>query len=158
MDARFPDGPRIAIKTPSAARHVGHGRRYSSPMPVSVEYTDQFRTWWDTLSISHQEATSRTVQALAKHGVRLGFPHSSAVKTSRHSHMRELRIQTRPRIRVFYAFDPRRSAILLIGGHKTSDERFYRDYVRQADMLYDEHLRELCIEASRHSHHKGPSR
>lgn len=127
-------------------------------MPVSVEYTDQFRTWWDTLSVLHQEATSRIVQALIKHGVRLGFPHSSAVKTSRHSHMRELRIQTRPRIGVFYAFDPRRSAILLIGGKKTSDERFYRDYVRQADVLHDEHLLELGIKATRNSRHEGPDR
>ena len=126
-------------------------------MPVSVEYTDQFRDWWDALSLPHQEATSRTVQALIKHGVRLGFPHSSAVKTSRHSHMRELRIQTRPRIRVFYAFDPRRSAILLIGGHKTSGERFYRDHVHQADTLYDQHLLELRTEASRHSSRKGPT-
>ena len=126
-------------------------------MPVTVEYTDQFSAWWDTLSIPHQEATSRTVQALVKGGVRLGFPHSSAVKSSRHSHMRELRIQTKPRIRVFYAFDPRRSAILLIGGHKTSGERFYRDYVHQADTLYDEHLLELHIEASPHSSRKGPS-
>lgn len=127
-------------------------------MPVSVEYTDQFREWWDTLGVPHQEATSRLVQALIKHGVRLGFPHSSAVRASRHSHMRELRVRTRPRIRVFYAFDPRRSAILLIGGHKTSDARFYRDYVRQADTLYDEHLLELQIEATRNSRHKGPNR
>ena len=120
-------------------------------MAISVEYTNEFRAWWDTLSVSHQEATSRTVQALVKHGVRLGFPHSSAVKTSRHSHMRELRIRTRPRIRVFYAFDPRRTAILLIGGHKTSDAGFYRDHVRQADVLYDEHLLELRSKASRNS-------
>lgn len=127
-------------------------------MPVSVEYTDQFRDWWDTLSIPHQEATSRTVQALIKHGVRLGFPHSSAVKTSRHSRMRELRVQTRPPVRVFYAFGPRRSAILLIGGHKTSDQRFYRDYVHQADQLYDQHLLELRLEAERDSDHEGHSR
>ena len=46
-------------------------------------------------------------------------------------------------IRVFYAFDPRRSAILLIGGEKTGNDRFYRQYVPLADKLYDEHLEEL---------------
>ena len=46
-------------------------------------------------------------------------------------------------IRVFYAFDPRRMAILLIGGDKTGNDRFYREYVPVADNLYDEHLDEL---------------
>mgnify|MGYP005846497935 CR=1 FL=1 len=46
-------------------------------------------------------------------------------------------------IRIFYAFDPRRSAILLIGGDKTGDGRFYEKYVPLADRLYDEHLEEL---------------
>ena len=63
---------------------------------------------------------------------------------SRHSHMRELRIQSSGRpVRVFYAFDPRRTAILLIGGDKTGDKRFYRRFVPLADRLYDEHIEEL---------------
>lgn len=57
--------------------------------------------------------------------------------------MRELRVGTHPPIRVFYAFDPRRTAILLIGGHKQHPGRFYRDYVARADTIYDEHLREI---------------
>ena len=46
-------------------------------------------------------------------------------------------------IRVFYAFDPRRTSILLIGGDKTGSDRFYEMYVPLADDLYDEHLDEL---------------
>lgn len=46
-------------------------------------------------------------------------------------------------LRIFYAFDPRRIAILLIGGDKTGDDRFYERYVPWADQLYDEHLAEL---------------
>ena len=46
-------------------------------------------------------------------------------------------------IRVFYAFDPRRTSILLIGGDKTGSDRFYEVYVPVADDLYDEHLDEL---------------
>ena len=57
--------------------------------------------------------------------------------------MRELRVQSGGRpIRIFYAFDPRRTAILLIGGRKTHD-RFFRDYVQRADAIYDEYLRQL---------------
>ena len=58
--------------------------------------------------------------------------------------MRELRIQSGGRpLRVFYAFDPRRTAILLIGGDKTGDDRFYAEYVPRADNLYDEYIEEL---------------
>ena len=56
----------------------------------------------------------------------------------------ELRVQSSDKpIRVFYALDPRRVAVLLIGGHKTSEKRFYERYVLLADKLYDEHLQEL---------------
>jgi hypothetical protein len=44
---------------------------------------------------------------------------------------------------VFYAFDPRRTAILLIGGDKTGDDRFYDRLVATADDLYDQHLEQL---------------
>ena len=58
--------------------------------------------------------------------------------------MRELRIQSGGRpIRIFYAFDPRRTAILLIGGRKLEQERFYREYVRRADAIYDQHIQQL---------------
>jgi hypothetical protein len=46
-------------------------------------------------------------------------------------------------LRVFYAFDPRRTAILLIGGNKTGDKRFYKRMIPVADRLYDEHIEEL---------------
>lgn len=58
--------------------------------------------------------------------------------------MRELRIQSGGNpIRVFYAFDPRRVAILLIGGNKTGDKRFDEKYIPIADYLYGEYLQEI---------------
>jgi hypothetical protein len=58
--------------------------------------------------------------------------------------MRELRVQSGGRpLRVFYAFDPRRSAILLIGGDKTGDDRFYQRMVPIADQLYDLYIAEI---------------
>jgi hypothetical protein len=58
--------------------------------------------------------------------------------------MRELRVQSGGSpIRIFYAFDPRRTAILLIGGDKTGDDRFYQTMIPIADRLYDTHLEEL---------------
>jgi hypothetical protein len=58
--------------------------------------------------------------------------------------MRELRIQHAGEpYRVFYAFDPRRAAILLIGAKKTGKGRWYEQFVHKADRLYDEHLENL---------------
>lgn len=64
--------------------------------------------------------------------------------------MRELRVQMGgDPYRVFYAFDPRRAAILLIGGTKEGDDRFYERMIPIADRLYDEHLEELAKEERR---------
>ena len=74
----------------------------------------------------------------------LGHPHSSGIVTSKHSHMRELRTQHAGRpLRTLYAFDSRRTAILLLGGDKTGDDRWYDVNVPIADRLYDEHLAQL---------------
>lgn len=112
-----------------------------------VEYTNEFEAWWDGLSENDQDSIAATVELLAEYGPRLRYPRSSDVKGSRHGGMRELRIQSGGNpIRIFYAFDPRRVAILLIGGNKRGDDRFYREFVPIADGLYDEHLKEIKAE------------
>jgi hypothetical protein len=61
--------------------------------------------------------------------------------------MRELLVQSGGNpLRIFYAFDPRRTDILLIGGDKTGKNRFYEDYVPLADDLYDAYIEELKAE------------
>lgn len=113
-------------------------------MSWDVEYTDEFGGWWDDLTAGQQNDTAAVVGLLEAKGPSLPFPYSSGIEGSRHDHMRELRIQSSGRpLRVFYAFDPRRSAILLIGGDKTGDNRFYQTMVPKADDLYDAHLEEL---------------
>jgi hypothetical protein len=58
--------------------------------------------------------------------------------------MRELRIQHEGRpYRTLYAFDPRRCAILLLGGDKTGRDRWYEENIPRADRLYDQHLAQL---------------
>ena len=84
------------------------------------------------------------MELLSAKGLALGHPHSSQVNGSKHGHMRELRIQHQGRpFRVFYAFNPDRNAILLIGGDKTGDDRFCEFYVPFGDAIYDEHLRRV---------------
>jgi hypothetical protein len=109
-----------------------------------VEFSDEFGEWWDGLTSAEQKSVDLNVGRLQDHGPMLKMPHSSGIETSRHSHMRELRIQHDGRpYRVLYAFDPRRAAMLLIGGDKTGNDRWYEQYVPVADAIYDRHLREL---------------
>lgn len=113
-------------------------------MTWNVEYTDEFGEWWIVLAEDEQESLAASVRLLEERGPMLGFPHSSGIHGSRHSHMRELRVQHDGRpLRTLYAFDPLRSAILLIGGDKTGDDRWYDTNVPVADRLYDEHISQL---------------
>jgi hypothetical protein len=113
-------------------------------MNWSVEYTDEFGDWYATLTARTQDDIDRSVGLLETRGPQLPFPHSSGIEGSRFEHMRELRVQSGGRpIRIFYAFDPRRAAILLIGGDKTGDGRFYATMIPIADGLYATHLDEL---------------
>ena len=91
-----------------------------------------------------QESVNATVELLEARGPQLGYPHTSGISGSKYPHMRELRVQHRGNpYRVLCAFGPRRIAILLIGGNKTGDDRWYDKYVPMANQLYDVHLAEL---------------
>lgn len=83
------------------------------------------------------------IELLTERGVHLPFPYSSGVEGSSYTQMRELRIQSHgDPIRIFYAFDPQRVAVLLIGGLKTGkgQKRFYREHIKKADALFADHL------------------
>lgn len=128
------------------ARHLDNIplKAYFSAVNWQVEYTNEFGVWWDTLAEDEKIRVTASVGLLERRGPNLPFPHSSGLSGSRHGHMRELRVQVRGRpIRIFYAFDPRRVAILLIGGDKSGDEQFYQRLIPLADRLYDEHLAEI---------------
>ena len=116
-------------------------------MVWEIEYTNESGDWWRELDEAPQDRIAATVGLLVAQGPSLQFPHSSGVSRSRHAHMRELRVQSGGHpLRIFYAFDPRRTAILLIGGGKTGKDRFYKTHVRLADQLYDTYLKELQAE------------
>jgi hypothetical protein len=108
---------------------------------IEVVGTEEFASWYATLDDGEAESVNVVVDLLEERGVRLRMPYSSEVKGSRHGHMRELRIQHQGRpLRVFYCFDPRRQAVLLLGGDKTGDDRFYERMLPQADRIYGEYL------------------
>ncbi len=102
--------------------------------------TDEFRDWWDTLSETQQGDIAHGLDLLQAKGHGLGFPWTSAIKGADFA-LRELRVQSKGRpIRVLYAFDPARSAVLLIGGEKKGQPRFYERMIRISERLWNEYL------------------
>lgn len=117
-----------------------------------VEFTDEFHGWWLDLSEAQQEALTARVLLLAQHGPGLGRPTVDTITISRHQNMKELRASQDGHLRVLFAFDPRRTAILLLGGDKSDQEHspswrsWYDRFVPIADDLYDDHLTALIDE------------
>lgn len=130
---------------------------YIASMPYEVEVSDEFKDWYEPLSEAEQNSIYRIVMMLEEAGPALAFPYSSGIQKSKFSHMRELRIQHEGRpYRVLYAFDPARSALLILGGDKTSDDRWYDTMVPRADAIYTEHLTALQEEQKKASKKKRP--
>jgi hypothetical protein len=113
-------------------------------MAWEVEFTDEFETWWNGLTEDEQDSVQRKVALLRAVGPALGRPNADQIKGSRHQNMKELVIQHEGApYRVLFAFDPRRCALLLVGGDKTGNNRWYDEFVPLADRLFDEHLKSL---------------
>jgi len=114
------------------------------PRTWDVEITDEYMTWFRSLNQGQQDAIRTDIALLERMGPSLGRPYADSIAGSKHPNMKELRtMHARRHLRSFFAFDPRRTAILLIGGDKTGDKRFYARMIDQADRLFDEYLAEI---------------
>ncbi len=114
---------------------------------------DDFDDELGTLPENLQDEVIAHASLLAQFGPNLGRPTVDTLKSSRHSNMKELRFDWNGGVwRVAFAFDPKRQAILLVGGDKGgADQRhFYKQLIRVADDRYDAHLATLQKKESKH--------
>ena len=113
-------------------------------MAFDIEFADEFGAWWDSLSVAEQKSVTHGVDLLQQSGPMLSRPYADTIKGSQYANMKELRVQHEGRpYRILFAFDPRRAGMLLIGGDKTGNNRWYEEFVPKADAIYTQHLREL---------------
>ena len=109
---------------------------------VEVVTTDEFAVWYESLSDAHGESVFQAVVRLEQFGTQLPFPHSSALMGSKYA-LRELRVKAQgAQIRIAYAFDPARNAVLILGGAKGGDDRFYEWLIPQSERLWEQYLKE----------------
>jgi hypothetical protein len=109
---------------------------------VEVVATDEFVAWFIDLDEKATRAVATAVIRLEQEGVTLGAPHSSAIIGSKYA-IRELRCQASGRpLRIFYGFDSSRDAVLILGGDKGGDGRFYERMIPQVERIWAEYLEE----------------
>ncbi len=102
--------------------------------------------WLASLDNDSREQVVAAIELLEDRGPQLGRPIVDTVSSSRHRNMKELRPGSsgRTELRILFAFDPVREAIMLIAGDKSGSwKRWYARNIPRADDLFDEHLRRL---------------
>ena len=113
-------------------------------MSYEVNVTNEFVRWWEGLTVEQKEDVTARVDLLEEQGPSLGRPVVDRITSSSFHNMKELRCSSDGALRVLFAFDPRREAILLLGGDKAGNwDAWYREAVPEGDRLYAEYLEEL---------------
>ncbi len=113
-----------------------------------VELTAQAERWYMALGQEDAHRIAASFDELARKGPALGRPFVDSIKGSRHHNMKELR-SIGGNLRALFAFDPRRRAVMLLGGDKAGDWKgWYARAIPLADKLYDRHLRALGKEGT----------
>jgi hypothetical protein len=107
--------------------------------------TPEFGLWFKEskeLDESAREDIYAVLRVLERTGPRLGRPYVDSLEGGRHSNLKELRIQSKGRpFRIIFAFDKKRRAVLLIGGNKAGNKRFYERMIPLADQIFDDFLK-----------------
>jgi len=110
----------------------------------TVITTDLFDTWFRELDDVDRNNTAAYLLLLQDKGPQLSRPYADTLEGSKIKNLKELRIQSKGRpIRAFFAFDPRRQAIILCAGDKTGDKRFYKKMIPIAETEFDQYMKKL---------------
>jgi hypothetical protein len=119
-------------------------------MRGDVIFHDDFDDELALLAEDLQDEVLAHAKLLAQFGPNLGRPAVDTLNGSGHANMKELRFDWNGEVwRVAFAFDPKRQAILLVGGDKggADQRRFYKRLIAIADARYDDHLATLKKES-----------
>ncbi|CAM4116806.1 type II toxin-antitoxin system RelE/ParE family toxin [Psychrobacter arenosus] len=110
----------------------------------TVLFTEVFTEWYSELDQHEKDSVDAGLYLLMQQGYQLGRPYADTIKGSRLTNLKELRIQHvgKP-YRAFFVFDPLRQAIMLCGGDKTSDKRFYNRMITLAENTYQQYLDDM---------------
>ncbi|MBZ0105049.1 MAG: type II toxin-antitoxin system RelE/ParE family toxin [Sulfuricella denitrificans] len=126
-------------------------------MSWTILFHDDFETEVQGLPLALQDEMLAHAILLREFGPNLGRPTVDGLKGSRHANMKELRFSWEGEVwRIAFAFDPKRQAILLVGGNKggADQRRFYKRLIAIADARFDQHLAAQQETVKEHKHGK----
>jgi hypothetical protein len=110
-------------------------------MEWNVIFDPDFRIWFYEQEPELQDEAFAVIEILAESGPQLGRPRVDTLKGSAFNNMKEIRIQYQGKPwRILFAFDPLRQAILLVGGNKSGNKRWYKENIPLADRRYEQYL------------------
>jgi hypothetical protein len=113
-------------------------------MAYAVNVSDEFDDWFKEQDEALQNSITAMVNLLIEHGPNLRRPYADTLKGSKFSNLKELRVQHKGNpYRILFAFDPKREALLLVGGDKTGDKRWYDKMIPLAEKIFARHLETL---------------
>jgi hypothetical protein len=113
-------------------------------MSFAVNTSDEFDSWFTRLEEALQDDILFVVRLLQEHGPQLRRPYADTLEGTSLSNLKELRVQHRGEpYRILFAFDPKREALLLIGGNKAGDKRWYKRMIPLAEAIFEKHLETL---------------
>jgi hypothetical protein len=110
-------------------------------MEWNIIFDPDFKIWFYQQEQGFQYEAFAVLSVLEEFGPKLGRPRVDTLEGSTFPNMKELRIQYKGEPwRILFAFDPQRQAILLVGGNKTGNKRWYKENIPIADKRYTEYL------------------
>ena len=117
---------------------------YTVFMKWNIMFDPEFRIWFYQQEKGLQDEAFAVLCILEEFGPKLGRPRVDTLEGSDFQNMKELRIQYKGEPwRILFAFDPKRQAILLVGGNKTGNNRWYKENIPIADKRYKKYLETL---------------
>ncbi len=128
--------------------------KVEAPSSWTVQLHDEFEPEFDQLALDVQDGLLAAAKAVQIAGPKAGRPHVDTLKGSKHANMKELRFEGQngnEEWRAVFAFDPRRSAVILVAGAKQgkSQKQFYKKLIAEADRRFESHLRSISARRSR---------
>jgi hypothetical protein len=117
---------------------------YISRMTWEIIFYDQFEVWFDQQDPALQEEIAAVLDVLCEEGPTLSRPYVDTIEESLFNNMKELRVQFKGSPwRILFAFDPERKAVLLVGGNKQGNKRWYKENIPIADKRFKDYLEQL---------------
>jgi hypothetical protein len=110
-------------------------------MAWTLHYIDYYEEWLEAQEEDLQDEAIAQLGVLEEYGPNLGRPWVDTLKGSKISNLKEVRFSYKGApIRILFAFDPRQQGVIILGGDKTGDKRWYKTNIPIAEKLYAEHL------------------